>query len=155
MKDIFIDNNVASRFSRPADEEYKNLIRWLLIHKRDIDNDAYLLFSKKLEKEYLDSSQHAKSFTSIPYIIEILRRQERLKEFSNKEIDDFLTTYATKKVRRKLREIKKDWNHLPLVMLSDRKMAITIDDDFLYNLNNFPGFTVITAKRPENIDYKD
>jgi hypothetical protein len=154
MKDIFIDCNIAKSFSRPADEEYKNLIRWLLIHKHDVDNDAYLLFSKKLEQEYTGSSQHAKSFTSIPYIIEILRRQERLKEFFNNEIEDFLTTYATKKVRRKLREIKKDWHHLPLIMLSDRKMAITIDDDFIYNLTHFPGFTVIAAKRPEELAYK-
>jgi hypothetical protein len=155
MKDIFIDSNIAKSFSRPADEEYKNLIRWLLIHKHDTENDAYLLFSKKLEQEYVGSAQHAKSFTSIPYIIEILRRQERLREFSNNEIEDFLTTFVTKKVKRRLREIKKDWNHLPLVMLSDRKMAITIDDDFIYNLTHFPGFTVIAAKRPEELPYKD
>ena len=28
--DIFIDNNIASRFSRPADPEYKKLIEWLM-----------------------------------------------------------------------------------------------------------------------------
>jgi hypothetical protein len=89
MKDIFIDCNIAKSFSRPVDEEYKKLIRWLLIRENDIHNDAYLLVSKKLEQEYVGSSQHAKSFTSIPYIIEILRRQERLREFTNNEIEDF------------------------------------------------------------------
>ena len=29
MKDIFIDNNVASRFKNPADEEYKKLLNWI------------------------------------------------------------------------------------------------------------------------------
>lgn len=28
-KDIFIDNNIASKFSNPLDPEYKKLIKWL------------------------------------------------------------------------------------------------------------------------------
>jgi hypothetical protein len=154
VKDIFIDNNVASRFSRPADEEYKKLLRWLLEYNEEPEKDAYLVVSKKLEEEYIGSSQHALSTTSIPYIVEILRRQDRLNFFEKTEIDAFLQTYSTKQVRKKLRGIKKDWNHLAIVMLSDRKMAITIDDDFAYNLYHFPGFTTIVSKRPENLDYK-
>ena len=46
MKDIFIDNNVASRFKNPADEEYKKLLNW-------ITEKGHLVLSQKLLKEYI------------------------------------------------------------------------------------------------------
>lgn len=86
--DIFIDNNIASKFANPADPEYKELIRWLM------DNH------------------------------EITEGQ-----------DD-------------------DRAYIPAVLLSDRKYALTYDENFTYDLENFPGFTVIVKSRPEELPYK-
>jgi hypothetical protein len=76
MKDIFIDNNVASRFSNPLDPEYLILINWLKrFNKDDIRNCAHLVVSKKLLHEYYASARYAKSNTSIPMIIDQLTRE--------------------------------------------------------------------------------
>ena len=56
-KDIFIDNNVANKFTNPQDTEYKKLTQWLLnFNVDDIENKnnyAHLVVSKKLLAEYL------------------------------------------------------------------------------------------------------
>jgi hypothetical protein len=52
-KDIFIDNNITSRyFSTPTDEEYKKLIDWLGTYNEDEKNDAYLVVSPYLIMSY-------------------------------------------------------------------------------------------------------
>ena len=48
-KDIFIDTNVASKFSNPQDKEYIKLTQWLILFDRDDagnkDNYAHLVVS--------------------------------------------------------------------------------------------------------------
>jgi hypothetical protein len=39
-------------------------------------------------------------------------------------------------------------------LLSDRKFALSYDDNFIYDLINFSGFTVLVKKRPEEIPYR-
>ena len=44
-------------------------------------------------------------------------------------------------------------NHIPIVLLSERKYALTKDKNFTYDLENFPGFKVLVSSHPENIPY--
>ena len=155
MKDIFIDNNVASRFSNPLDPEYLKLIRWLKKYDpANIRNCAILVVSIKLLEEYYSSAMYAKSNTSIPIIIDQLTREGRLRKFTNLTIKDFIRTKYTKKISKNLRCNRKDRNHIPIVLLSQRQFAISIDDNFIYDLINFPGYHVTAVKRPELINYE-
>ena len=69
-------------------------------------------------------------------------------------MEAFQTKYFDKKMNRKLKSNSKDRNHIPVVLLSNRKMALSEDNNFLDDLLQFSGFTPITAKRPENLNYK-
>jgi len=157
-KDIFVDNNVASKFSNPQDKEYIKLTEWLMFYDQNDtenkDNYAHLVVSKKLLVEYSRSALNSKSDTSIPSIVDKLLRENRLTIVSNQQIKDFQAVHYTKVVLRKLRSNNEDREHLPLVLLSDRKFALSYDDNFIYDLINFSGFTVLVKKRPEEIPYK-
>lgn len=154
-KDIFIDNNIACRFCNPLDSNLKDLITWLMAYNDGNDEEnAYLVVSKKLLNEYISSCREADGSTSIPVIINQLTRENRLIRISNEQIKDFQTKYFTKKVEKKLRSNNEDRNHIPVVLLSDRKYVLTNDTNFTYDLKNFPGFTVLVSNRPEEIPYK-
>jgi hypothetical protein len=156
-KDIFIDNNIAKNFSNPMDEEYKKLIQWLLTTNgnEDEDKNAYLVVSQKLLVEYISSSQYAASNTSIPVMINTLQREGRLIKFDNQQIKEFQRKYFKSSVLKNLKSNREDRDHIPIVCLSDRKYALTIDDKLFDDLRDFPGFKVWVEKRPENLDYEN
>ena len=156
--DIFIDNNIASKFANPADPEYKALIQWLMnnhdISEGAADDRAYLVVSQKLLAEYSRSCRDAAGITSIPMIVNKLTQEGRLVKITNQQIKDFKNKKKKKKVEKKLQSNNEDREHIPTVLLSDRKFALTYDDNFKYDLEHFPGFTVIVGKRPEDLPYK-
>jgi hypothetical protein len=154
-KDIFIDNNIASRFGNPMDEEYKKLVRWLL--KNDEENKeecGFLAVSHKLIGEYNRSNIHPNSLTAIPILVTKLQREGRLTFIDNQAIKDFKKEFFTNKVEKKLLSNEEDREHIPLVLLSDRKFALTIDDNFTKDLKKFPGFEVTVSSRPEKIPFE-
>lgn len=155
MKDIFIDNNIAKNFANPADEEYKRLIEWLQAFEEGSQDNAFLVVSRKLLMEYIRSSQNAAlDNTNIQVIIALLTRQGRLNSIINEDIKNFKAKHFTKAVEKRLRSNSEDRDHIPAVLLSERKMALTRDDNFLHDLLNFPGFSgVRVAKRPQDIPY--
>ena len=157
-RDIFIDNNIACRFSNPVDQNYKALVSWLNdnhVIPNDLEDDrAYLVVSNKLLKEYLASCRGAFATNAIPNIVNKLTREGRLIKISNEQINTFKSTYFSKTVEKKLASNAEDRNHIPVVLLSERKMALTNDDKFASDLVNFPGFTVIVSDRPEQLPYK-
>jgi len=157
-KDIFIDTNVASKFSNPQDKEYIKLTQWLILFDRDDagnkDNYAHLVVSRKLLVEYSRSAINANSGTSIPAILDKLLRDGRLVSITKQQIRDFQIANYSKTVLRKLKCNTEDRDLLPLVFLSDRKFALSYDDNFAHDLLNFSGFTVVVKKRPEQIPYK-
>jgi len=156
-KDLFIDTNITSKFSNPQDKEYIKLTKWLLkFDEEDVENRnnyAHLVVSNKLLVEYKRSALGATSDTSIPVIIDTLQRQGRLIKKSNQEIISFKQTYFTKAVEKSLRSNNEDRDHIPLVLLSDRKYALTLDNNLKYDLEHFSGFRVRVEKRPENLPY--
>lgn len=156
-KDIFIDNNVASKFSNPQDKEYVKLTQWLLKYSTN-DNEnknAYLVVSQKLLREYYASAQGAKSDNSIPMIIGRLQAESRLIVISNQQIKDFQKKYFTKVVEKRLMSNHEDREHIPVVLLSDRKYALSYDKNFKADLEGFAGFTVRVEKRPEDLPYNE
>lgn len=82
-----------------------------------------------------------------------LTREGRLVNVSNEVIKKFKNKYFTKAVEKKLRSNNEDRNHIPVVLLSERKYALTKDKNFTYDLENFPGFKVLVSSHPENIPY--
>jgi len=155
-KDIFIDNNIAKNFCNPIDPEYKQLIKWLRKFNADSEiNNAYLVVSNKLLMEYIATSGNSPSSNSIVAIIDDLTKQGRLIKISNNQIKDFQQKYFTRKLKRQLAEIriKKDEDHVPVVLLSDRKYVLTLDENFTKVLVSFPGFTVTVGKKPTDIPY--
>lgn len=157
-RDIFIDNNIACRFANPVDPNYKDLVAWLndnhVIPENQEDDRAYLVVSNKLLKEYFSSCRGAFATNAIPNIVGKLMKQGRLVKISNEQINEFKATFFSKTVERKLTSNAEDRNHIPVVLLSDRKMALTNDENFTSDLVNFPGFTVVVSDRPEKISYK-
>jgi len=155
-KDIFIDNNIAKNFSNPIDPEYKKLIKWLMEFSSDSQsqhNHAYLVVSKKLLVEYYRTMGHAALGNNITVIINLLTQQGRLVQISNEQIKEFKQKHFTKKVERQLVSNKEDREHIPVVLLSDRKYALTLDEKFTTDLINFPSFTVTVEKKPADIPY--
>jgi hypothetical protein len=148
LKDIFIDNNIAKDFCNPVEPEYKNLIKWLMY-----DSTAYLVVSKKLLVEYFGSTSHSPSLTNITIIIDKLQREGRLCTISNEQIKEFKRQYFTNKIRKKFTCNKEDQEHIPVVLLSDRKYVLTLDQKFTCDLLNFSGFKVIVCDKPQDLPY--
>ena len=48
-KDIFIDNNIACRFSNPMDPEMKKLIAWIMEYEEGSHNNAMLVVNGNCE----------------------------------------------------------------------------------------------------------
>jgi hypothetical protein len=156
IKDIFIDNNIAKNFSNPMDPEYKRLVQWLQQYKpvKSADHtNAYLVLSQKLLVEYISSSGSSYTTTSIPVLIDKLTREGRIVKITNKYIKDFQVKHFTPKILKVLTCNNKDRDHIPAVLLSNRKYALTIDDNFGNDLLKFSGFKPTIAKRPEKIPY--
>jgi hypothetical protein len=157
MRDLFIDNNIAKNFSNPQDSEYLKLTCWLMNYcVSDVANKhmyAHLVVSKKLLGEYQASSREATSSSSIPVIINKLMSEGRLIIINNDEIKTFKRKYFTKVILKKLRCNAKDREHIPLVLLSSRKYGLSIDDNFVFDLINFPKFKSNIQKRPELLPY--
>jgi hypothetical protein len=163
-KDLFIDNNITKNFANPLDPEYKKLIQWLMNYDEKAityddkgekinTNSAYLVVSNKLLAEYQRSSGTATSATNITIIIAKLTREGRLVKISNQAIKAFKQQHFTPKVIRKLTCNQEDRDHIPVVLLSDRKYALSLDDKFRQDLTDFPGFKVLVAERPQEIPY--
>ena len=153
-KDICIDNNIACRFAKQMNPEMKKLINWIMKNEEGSDDNAILVVSDKLLHEYMASSQGTYGSTSIPMIVSKLTKEGRLLKISNAEIKEFQRTYFKKKVEKALRSNQEDRNHIPVVLLSDRKFALTNDEKFTYDLEHFPGFQVLVSSRPENLPYE-
>lgn len=152
-KDIFIDNNVTKNFTNPMDPEYKKLVSWLMRNHEEKSQNAYLVVSNKLLSEYYSSNRHANRGTNIVVIIGTLQKEGRLIKISNSALKEFKRIHFTKKVQRRLTCNRSDRDYIPVVLLSERKYALTIDDNFRHDLVNFPGFRAVAEKRPELIPY--
>ena len=142
--DIFVDNNVAKNFCNPVDPNYKNFIKWLF-------EDGHLVVTNKILTEYVSSTGGSISPTNIVIIIARLTRDGRLIKLSRQQLDEFV---FNRRIEGVLRSNRKDHPHIKAVLLSNRKLALSLDDNFRYDLNNFPGHQAVARKRPEELNYR-
>lgn len=160
MKDIFIDASIAIKFAKPPNEDYLKLIRWLQFEdKTEPQNNAFLLVSKLIVNEYFGSCKNYNEGTSITAIYDKMQKSKRVNRKERSEIESFIKKHFTPKIWKSLRCKRRDTNdpkHIALILLSDRKMALTDDTDLLYDLLNFPKFKKIikVERNPANLDYK-
>jgi len=141
--DIFVDNNIAKNFCNPLDPEYKTFITWLF-------REGCLAVSNKILSEYHSSFSHSSSKTNIIVIINRLLIDGRLNKISNEVLKSFV---FRKHVLKQLRANRKDYNHIKVVLLSDRKLALSLDKNFRNDVNNFPGYCAIAGNKPSEIPY--
>ena len=155
VKDIFIDNNITKNFANPLDPAYKKLIKWLIaFDENNLEDNAHLVVSNKLLAEYMRTAGASYSATNITVIISQLTKQGRLIKISNKDIKAFKQQYFSKKVQRQLTCNQEDRDHIPIVLLSYRKYALSLDIKFINDLVNFPGFVVKVARIPKDLPYE-
>ena len=143
FKDIFVDNNVAKNFCNPLDIEYRAFIKWLY-------KEGALVVSNKVIVEYHRSTSHSYSCTNIIVIIDRLLRDGRLNKISNYALKRFA---IKKHILNTLRSNPKDHEHLKIVLLSVRKLALSMDKSFRFDVNNYPGYLAFAASRPNEIPY--
>lgn len=161
MKDIFIDTQVAILFANTKDKHLEKLISWLLYQDiENPENNAYLVISDKLRIEYFNSNKDNEKEFSITTIFHTLLGQGRLHTKKSDEIKNFQTQYFTKKVWSNLRSKRKgsdDPSHVALVMLSNRRMVLSRDNNFLYDVINFKGVKgvkVCANQCPSQLNYQ-
>ncbi|MDR1369345.1 MAG: hypothetical protein LBJ72_04335 [Dysgonamonadaceae bacterium] len=146
MKDLFIDTNNAVKLNRPQTGNFRSLYLWL-----KSDEEALLVVSQKLLVEYYRSCGSRSGFS---FILDNLTRFGRMKKFEKSEIEEFKCQYY-RKIR--FRSNKEDQELIPIVLLSERKYALTSDINLKYDLENFPKFgkLVKVSNDPDNIPYNE
>lgn len=143
-KDLLIDNSIAKDFCNPMKFSYKELIQWLF-------DEGELVVTQKLICEYHSSTAGSAAPTNIIAIIAHLIAKGRLIRFNKKTLDDFK---FSNKIEKKLRSNHEDWPNIKAILLSHRKMALSLDNNFIYDVCNFPGYITRVEKRPEDLPYK-
>lgn len=162
MKDIFIDNNIAKNFATPLDKNYKDLITWIKNYDEELVKKepnrkiefAHLVVSQKLLVEYTKSSKDSSKPNAIPSIINLLTQQGRLIKKSKTEINNLTSSKFSKKIIKNLLSNIEDHCHIATVLLSERKLCLTYDENLTKDLLNFPGHNITVEKRPEKLNYK-
>lgn len=143
-KDILVDNSVSKYFCNPIDAHYKDFIKWLF-------DEGHLVVTQKLITEYHSTTSGSSSATNLVVIVSKLTAEGRLRKFSKLELNAFRMPNPVKK---KLRSNAEDWDSIKAVMLSDRKFALSLDNNLVYDINNYSGFTARASMQPQGLPYE-
>jgi len=142
-KDLLVDNSIAKNFCNPLDAHYKVFIHWLFV-------EGELVVTQSLLKEYHASTAGSPSPTNIVVIVAKLTADGRLRRFTKQDLNLF---QIPNHVARCLRSNRKDWDSIKAVMLSTRKFALSLDNDFVFDVNNYPGYLARAERRPQDLPY--
>lgn len=138
MNDIVVDTSVMRLFGRAKDQEFRDFFRWL-------KEDGTLTVSQYLLNEYYRvGSNDIWSFLN-DLITFNRKRYNRIDRGRIDSIDDKHFRYRCN---------TKDRVHVKLVMVSFRRLALSQDRRFVYDVNNFPGYQAIAARKPNDLPYK-
>ena len=91
------------------------------------------------------------SGSNILILISELNKKGRLYKIGKDQIKEFIRKHFKKSL--KLRSNVKDHQHIPVVMLSNRKLALSLDGNFRYDINNFPKFKAEAYEFPSEANY--
>lgn len=140
MDDIFVDDCVAVKLENPLDPRLSGFVKWL-------STVGVLVTSKKILSEYHRSLSVGGPSNFIT-ILNKLQIDGRIRHFSNGDLKAFP---ISNRIARKLRSNKADWWHIRVVMLSDKRRALSFDINFKYDLTHFPGCSAKAGSYPEDI----
>lgn len=143
-KDLLVDNSIARNFCNPLDPHYKEFIRWLY-------DEGELIVTQRLIIEYNASTSGSPSSTNIVAIVAKLTADGRLRKVTKKELTAF--RFPTR-ITRRLRSNKRDWDSIKATMLSLRKFALSLDINFIFDVNNFHGHNARAEYRPQDLPYR-
>ncbi len=143
MKDIFVDNNIAQNFARAKDSHYRKFCTWLY-------NTGCLVVSNKLIQEYISSNRDCHIHLGIASIIDAQTRDGRLNRIKNSQLRQFR---FQQNIKRSFRSNHRDHEFIKLVLLSFRKLALTIDQNLAYDIKHYPRYSCKVSSRPECIPY--
>jgi hypothetical protein len=141
MNDIFIDNDVAINLVTPLSEPFKLFLNWLY-------QEGALVCNQKLKCEYIRGNQ------TLSIVIDRLHRDGRINFISNNKLKGFA---FTKTEEKSFLSNKKDRDNLKTVFLSFRKLAISHDNNFISDVNNFRrlnGINPLCRDCPSKINYR-
>lgn len=143
IKDIFVDDCIAVRLENPLDIKLKSFLEWLEVN-------GSLVLTPKIIAEYQASLSLCAGSTFLTILNKCIS-EGRCVEFTNQDLKLFR---FKKKDSSKLRSNTKDHWHLKAVMLSPRKIAVSRDNNFIHDVNNFPGYGATADKDINNLKYK-
>lgn len=141
--DIFVDNCAATTLSNPMGKPTQKFVEWLVGH-------GVLVVSQKLLVEYGRSCSERSGCINIAAIVNRLTATGRLVKFSPKQLDEFEITKAQ---QRRLKSNKADWVHIQTVALSSRRLAFSLDDNLVDDLNAFPSIRASASQDVEALAY--
>jgi len=161
-KDIFIDAQIANTFAGHPnlENEYLDLITWLTTNNANPNENAHLVVSKDLRQEYLGGNQHCNHKFSIANIYFQLQKENRLHLIKSEDMEAFENRYFTQVIWKNLKckgNQSKDPNHIKIILLSHRRLALIKDENLLNDLLGFPKFgkTCIAKRSIDNeFNYK-
>jgi hypothetical protein len=143
VKDIFVDNCAAKHFANPLDTHFKVFFKWLF-------DEGFLVVSQKLLAEYGRTCGGCITGSNIGALVNHLTIQGRLMRFKNAELAKVV---FPKYIIQRLLSNQQDHVHIKVVILSNRKYAVTMDKNLLRDLNDFPKHHIQAVERPEEINY--
>lgn len=140
--DLFVDSNVSGHFARPVRPDYKALVKWLC-------DEGCLVVCSSLIQEYGAAVRGSSSPTTLVAIVDRLQRDGRLRRFSKKKLQAFP---LRKHAPRRLRSNRADHDFIKVVLLSDRKLALSEDKKLTQDINSCGARCGST---PSEIAYRD
>lgn len=143
--DLFIDSNVSGHFAKLVRADYQALAQWLY-------DEGCLVVCQSLIGEYVTAIRGSSAPRTLVAITDRLQRDGRLRQVSKEELHAFL---IRKPVRRRLRSNRADHDFIKVVLLSDRKLALSEDRKLAHDINDFPGFDAHCGSSPSEIAYRD
>lgn len=119
--DLFIDANLAKNLCPQVPEEYKPLLSWLYAK-------GSLVLTHKINNEYVCGNQ------TLGVVIANLSRHNRIHFISNEKLK---TLKFTRVQERRFKSNKKDRDHLKAIFLSNRKVGLSADKNFIIDVNTY------------------
>ena len=141
MNDIFLDTNLANNLHNPLNDDYKLFIEWLYTR-------GCLVLNKKLHVEFIRGNQ------TLAVIIDRLIREGRVNTISVELLRNFKFRKSEERV---LLSNHEDRVHLKSVLLSNRKLALSNDQNLSTDINNFrliDGIKSVCADCPTKLIYQ-
>lgn len=143
MRDIVIDNCIAKNFCNPITGDLRTFVTWLRDH-------GTLAVTQRLLVEYYSSTGSATSATNICALIEHLKLEKRFVRFSKTQLEE---VDIPQHYENRMRCNFHDRSLVRAVALTVRRIAISDDDNFRYDVNNLPGYNAVAVRGPAEIDY--